>query len=249
MNHLEDAASKNYFALFPEEMIASVLDAFVINRPMNGKVGGDGFWVHRTLQHFYIVVFDCMGHGHFASMMTRIYTQALEEVIAIRQTEDPGQILEQLHDIIKTKFAGKKKLQVGSGADVGILKIDTLVRKIEYAGAKMDLMHVFNGELQVVKSDRLQIGDLFEYDHKYTTQNVDLDPKIKSNFYLSSDGLKDLIGGEEGKKFGKTQVKSLMEDNYQAPMATQKENFQNSLANWAGFYEPLDDMLVVGFSV
>lgn len=246
---LQDESMNNYLSLFPEEMIASILDAFVINRPMNGKVGGDGFWVHQTVQHLFIVVFDCMGHGHLASMMTRIYTQALEEVIVLNKEEEPGRILTELHELIRQRFEGKKNLQVGSGADVGILKIDTLVRKIEFSGAKMDLHLVQDGTLSVIKSGRLQIGEFFEYDHQYETREIQLKSNMKSNFYLSSDGFNDLLGGENGKKFGRKNVKELLEMIYPDAMINQKRKIQKHLTDWMGSFSPLDDMLIVGFSV
>ena len=43
----EDETQRNYFSLFPEELMASVIESFVINKPMIGKAGGDGFWVHQ----------------------------------------------------------------------------------------------------------------------------------------------------------------------------------------------------------
>ena len=77
----EDETQRNYFSLFPEELMASVIESFVINKPMIGKAGGDGFWVHQDEEHLYIVLFDCMGHGHLASMMTRVYTQSLQKIV------------------------------------------------------------------------------------------------------------------------------------------------------------------------
>lgn len=246
---IEDAAKKNYFSLFPEELIASVMDAFVINQPMNGNVGGDGFWVHQQDHYLYIVVFDCMGHGHLASMMTRIYTQSLEKTIVDEKVEDPSAILEELHKKIKSKFEGKKNLQIGSGADVGILKINTMVRYIEFAGAKMDLYHIQDGVMDTIKADRLQVGDHFDMEHQYDTKHINLKDAGKANFYLSSDGFKDLFGGPDHKKLGKNNVKVLLEDNAELPMMTQKTNITSYLENWSKNDDALDDMLIVGFSV
>ncbi len=249
MTKVQDATSQNYFSLFPEERIASMLDAFVINQPMNGSVGGDGFWVHQTLQHLYIIVFDCMGHGHLASMMTRIYTQAMEQVLEVQREEDPGRILSQLHEVIKEKFGGKKNLQVGSGADVGVVKVDMMVRKLEFAGAKMELCFVNEEGYEVLKPDRIQIGDHFDIAHDYQTRTLELDARTKFNFYLSSDGFKDLFGGFEAKKLGKSNVKRVLEENYEYPMATQKARIKEFLQHWSGGFQPLDDVLIVGFSL
>lgn len=245
----QDETAKNYFSLFPEERIVSLLDAFVINQPMTGSVGGDGFWVHQTLQDLYIVVFDCMGHGHLASMMTRIYTKSLEYVMEVQKEEDPGKILSALHAQIKEKFEGKKNLQIGSGADVGVAKVDLMTRRIEYAGAKMELLMVENEELSTIKPARIQVGDHFEVEHQYETKVIEVQSPKKVNFYLSSDGFKDLFGGFEAKKLGKTKVKELLEKSYSHPMQKQKKFIGDFLNQWSGGFRPLDDVLIVGFSL
>jgi two-component system, sensor histidine kinase SagS len=249
MDNIGDSAKKNYFSLFPEELIVSMLDAFIINKPMSGSVGGDGFWVHQTKDSLIVVVFDCMGHGHLASMMTRIYTRALEKVIVQDKVEVPGEILVQIHEEVRAKFEGKDNLQVGSGADVGIVKIGMAERFMEFAGAKMDLFQVKGGEMELIKADRIQIGDLFEYEHKYNTLRLDLEKGGVNNFYLSSDGFKDLLGGEGGKKLSKNGVKSLLEGQFGKPMIEQKKEIQAYLDEWSKYYSPLDDLLIVGFSI
>lgn len=249
MDNIGDSAKKNYFSLFPEELIISMLDAFIINNPMSGSVGGDGFWVHQTADSLIVVVFDCMGHGHLASMMTRIYTRAFDRVIVQEGFEEPGEILMAIHAEVKAKFEGKENLQIGSGADVGIVKIGMAERFMEFAGAKMDLFQVKEGEMELIKADRIQIGDLFEYEHNYKTLRIDLEEKKIYNFYLSSDGFKDLLGGEGGRKLGKSGVKTLLEGQFKKPMIEQKKEIESYLADWSRYYSPLDDLLIVGFSI
>ncbi len=112
----------------------------------------------------------------------------------------------------------------------------------------MELSFVKNGQFETVKPDRVQIGDHFDIDHSYVTQTLELDNQ-KHNFYLASDGLKDLFGGFEAKKLGKSNVKKLFEENYSNPMAVQKQNLTKFISDWSGGIQPLDDLLVVGFSL
>ncbi len=249
LGQVEDVAKKNYFSLFPEAQLHSILDAFIINKPMTGKVGGDGFWVQQAHDSLYISVFDCMGHGHLASMMTRIYTNSLKKVVIDDGIIEPGKILEKLHHEIREKFEGKKNLQVGTGADVGIVRIGTQVMEMEYAGAKMELLQVTNGELNIIKPDRMQIGEMFDFPHDYKTIPMDVSSLMGSKFYLSSDGLKDLFGGPSSKKLGKEKVKELLESNYMNHMAKQKEEIAAFLEDWSGSNMQLDDLLLIGFSL
>ena len=243
----EDATRKNYFSLFPEEIIASVLDAFIINEPMTGKVGGDGFWVRQEMEFLYIALFDCAGHGHLASMMTRIYTKTLDELVEGEGIKDPGEILAGLHQKLKERFQHKEDLRISSGADIGLLKINLSVREIEFAGAKTDLLHFIDGKMELLEADRVQTGDMFEYDRTYHTQKINLEDSLKANFYLSSDGLKDLRGGPKNKKLGKTGVVELLKENLDKPSLHQKEEIHNYMRKWLGSNRQPDDVLLIGF--
>lgn len=243
----EDATRKNYLSLFPEEIIASILNAFIFNRPMAGTVGGDGFWVHQGEEDLFVAVFDCMGHGHLASMMTRVYTQTLQRIVETDGTSDPGTVLRYLHHKIHTRFEDKPNLQVGYGADVALIRLNFMVKKLEYAGAKMDLMCVRNGALEAYKADRMPIGEMAEFKRSYESMTIELDEP--ANFYLMSDGLKDLIGGPEQKKVGRRGVAELLEEMWSKPMMEQKAHLDNFVTKWAQSGQQLDDVLVFGFSV
>ena len=247
---IEDATKKNYFSLFPDEetLNASIPNAFIINRPMSG-VGGDGYWLHHDDGSTFLAVFDCMGHGHLASMMTRIYTNALKKAVLEELAYFPNTILHLMHDEIEEKFGKKEKRLLGTGADMAIVKVNTLIGELEFAGAKMNLYQVVDGELEVIKADRLQIGELFEYEHEYKTRIIDLKKNKASNFYLFSDGVTDLVGGSDNKKLGMKNVKKLLEENYHLPLKEQKEVISNFLDRWSGSNKPLDDALIIGFNL
>lgn len=236
-------------SLFPEELIVSVLDAFIVNKPMSGKVGGDGFWVYQDGDDFYMAVFDCMGHGHLASMMTRIYTQTLQGIVQKDEVKDPGTILRYLHYKLDVRFKGKNNMQVGSGADVGLLKINLAVREMEYAGAKMDLVHVRDGKFGTIKADRMPIGDLFDYSHDYETRKIQLSDDTRTWFYLMSDGFKDLMGGPNGKKLGRKGVQETIESMHGKSSIEQREHLLQFLEEWSGSNMQLDDVLIIGFAL
>ncbi len=247
---VEDETKKNYFELFPDEetLAASIPNAFIINRPMNG-VGGDGYWLHEVDHSIFLAVFDCMGHGHLASMMTRIYTNALKNAILNDEETFPNRILQNMHEEIKQKFGNKEKKLLGTGADMAIVKYNPLIGELDFAGAKMNLYEVIDGELNVVKADRLQIGELFEYEHEYKTLILDLKKRKATNFYLFSDGVTDLVGGPNNKKLGMKNLKALLEECYSMPIAEQKNHINDFLDRWSGSHKPLDDALLIGFSL
>ena len=245
---IEDGARKNYFSQFPTESTLKkrIPNSFIINNPMT-TVGGDGYWFHQDEDTVFLAVFDCMGHGHLASMMTRIYTKALQKIVVENGVLFPNQILFQIHQEIQSKFH-EKKSQLGTGADFGMVRFNIPLNEMEFAGAKMNLFEVRDGELYIIKADRMQVGEYFDHPHDYKTVIFDLHKKRNSNFYLFSDGLKDLIGGPQNKKFGSTNLKLLLEENYQLSMPDQKRNIGTHLAKWQGSNNALDDVLLIGFN-
>jgi len=250
LSKIEDGTRKNYFSLFPSEetILTTIPSSFVINNPMS-TVGGDGYMFAHQGDMTFLAVFDCMGHGHLASMMTRIYVKLLKSVIAEKGIAFPHEILSFVHKGVKKRFYRKEKKHLGTGADFGIVRINHYLNEMEFAGAKMNLYEVKDGTLNIIKADRMQIGEHFDHPHDYRTVIVDLNQKKTSKFYLFSDGLKDLMGGPDNKKLGSARLKELLEANYHLPMARQKQNIASYLANWKGYNTALDDVLLIGFSI
>lgn len=245
----EDQTKRNYFSMFPEEIVASVLDAFIINKPMTGRAGGDGFWVHQDSSSLFVAVFDCMGHGHLASMMTRVYTQCLDKLLKEENEKDPGTILRYLHHMLYARFGEKPQMKIGPAADIGLLKIDLGTRKIEYSGARMSLFQFENRTLKEIKGHKLQVGDMYDYSHDYVTTPVSFDSDMVSNIYLMSDGFKDLMNGSTGKKLSRKGVQSILTKMYSEPMIKQKELITTEMDSWKGSMDQPDDILILGFAI
>ncbi len=210
-------------------------------------VGGDGYWLYQKGDILFLAAFDCMGHGHLASMMTRIYTQALEKLVVNHNIEFPGSILQFIHREIQSRFVNKKNIMVGTGADLGIVKIDWKEHKMEYAGAKMDLIQIRDGEMDIIKGDRMQIGEMFDYKHDYHSHTIDISKK--SRFYYGSDGLKDLIGGPSNKKLGGQNMKDMLLEMQKFDLRQQKPEIELYLDQWKKSNSQNDDILLIGFEL
>ena len=68
-------------------------------------------------------------------------------------------------------------------------------------------------------------------------------------FYMFSDGYVDQFGGPKGKKFMSKKFKSLLLDIQEMSMADQHDKLHDTLINWQGNNEQIDDILVVGFRI
>lgn len=245
----QDQTKRNYFSMFPEEIVASVLDAFIINKPMTGSAGGDGFWVHQAGSDLYLSLFDCMGHGHLASMMTRVYTKYLDKIVKEEGVTDPGTILRYLHHQLMSKFKEKSNKQMGPAADVGLIKVNLDVRKLEFSGAKMGLIQYEDNKPTEIKASRFQVGDMYEYPHDYKTSSVEFKTDVPSHIYLMSDGFKDLMGGFDGKKLSPKGVHRILAKIQNQPIVRQKESVLTEIKDWQGSIPQYDDILILGFAI
>ncbi|HHP7240945.1 MAG TPA: PP2C family protein-serine/threonine phosphatase [Cyclobacteriaceae bacterium] len=250
-SNLRDESLVNYFSSFPEESLIKKFfkNAFIINRPMSG-VGGDGYWLYyeEDIGLVYVIVYDCMGHGRLASIMTRIYLNAIKEVVETKKVRDPAEILTEIHATIGRNFKDKQDKQVGSGADMGVLKFDTNNRKVLFAGAKMDLVHISGNMVNRIKADKKQLGVLFDYKHDYHTNDIAIPETKTSNFYLFSDGVTDLIGGPNDKKLKFSNLLEILKGVQKIPIEGQKQAIEKEFNNWAGHNTQLDDLLMIGIS-
>jgi serine phosphatase RsbU (regulator of sigma subunit) len=244
---ITDLTQQNYFSYFPEEsrLNGILKNAFVLNQPMN-QVGGDGYWMHNDGNNIFLAIFDCIGEGHLASMMTRIYTKALKKLIVDYDIIFPGSILQFIHREIQARFKDKKHM-VDTGADLGIIKIDLDHEVLDFAGARMNLLQIKDDQLEVIQGDQLQIGELFDYKHEYNT--VKIDTSEPSSFYLMSDGLAALRGGDSYQPLGEETVKGLLKKHAKKPMSEQKELLRSFIEEWKGTNNQSDDVLVVGFQL
>lgn len=248
---IDDDSLKNHFKAFPkEEQIKRLFkNAFVIHEPMSG-VGGDGYWVHNTGSTTFLAVFDCMGHGRLASMMTRIYLNSIKTSIVDRNIHDPGNILMDIHAQIEEQFKDKEQRLVGCGADLGIIRIDVEKEHlIQYSGAKMDLVQVRDGVLERYRANKRQIGETFDYERNYKTEEYEIPADGKTRFYLYSDGVTDFFGGPDDKKFSFKNLKPLLEKVDPLPLGKAKMIIKRRLDDWRGHYPPTDDTVMICIEV
>ena len=248
---IKDATVANYFTSLPsEEKLVEVLkSAYVINQPLQ-EVGGDGYWVSRSGSITQLIVFDCMGHGRLATMMTSRYIDIIEKGCLEFNISTPSELLYFIHAELEKEFDGKETGRIGSGADVAILKIDHDKGEVQYAGAKMDLVYSIEGVLNRLKADRRPIGSYFGYERAYHNHVIKFKPnKQEAKFYAYSDGVTDLIGGEHDKKLGFNTLSEMIDELSASPFDEEKSIMRNKLRRWAGKNDQMDDLLFVGFKL
>lgn len=244
--NVQDASLRNYYeALSEEKEIAQVVgNTYVINQPLD-VVGGDGYWSCIKQNKPILAVFDCMGHGRLASIMTRLYIDTLEKVTDEIDVLDPGEILHRVHESVGEEFNRSSDSQIGTAADLAIVVMDTERQTMQYSGAKMNLLRMDAGEPEIHKANKRAVGTRYEFEREYETTIIPYDEKTK--FYLFSDGVTDLFGGPAEKKLGIKRLVHMIQGCYSLDLTRERVCLTEKLNRWSGNATRLDDLLLIGF--
>ena len=245
-SQVEDAAQRNYYdALAEEKELAQTIgDAYIINQPLD-VVGGDGYWASIKQGKPILAVFDCMGHGRLASIMTRLYIHTIDRVASEMDVLDPAEIIQSVHEEIGATFKRNADTQIGTAADLAIIILDHEHQTMPYSGAKMNILRMDEGEPQLYKAHKRSVGTNYEFEREYESCIIPYDENTK--FYLYSDGVTDLFGGPKEKKLGVKRLAHMINGCYSLDLPRERTCLSEKLNRWAGNATRLDDLLLIGF--
>jgi serine phosphatase RsbU (regulator of sigma subunit) len=118
--------------------------------------------------------------------------------------------------------------------------------EIQWSGAHNPLWYIQNNEIKEVAPDKQPIGK-FHLQKPFSTHSLGL--KKGDILYLFTDGYADQFGGPKGKKFKYKQLSDKLKEISDKPMAEQKNILEQTLENWKGDLEQIDDVLLIGIRV
>ncbi len=251
--HKQITDSINYASRIQKAMLhgESVLEDnfhqyFIIYKPRD-VVSGDFYWIKKIRNYIAIVAADCTGHGVPGAFMSMLGISLLNEQVTSRRLDSPGEILDNLRKKIKIylKQTGKSE-ETKDGMDMALCLINIENLKAKYSGAYNPLYIVRNNEIIEYKATRNPIGIYLKEKH-FETQSIQLEKD--DSIYLFSDGFVDQFGGEKGGKFKSKRFKKILLENTNNSMTEQKQNFENTLTNWQGDFEQVDDILFMGIKI
>jgi serine phosphatase RsbU (regulator of sigma subunit) len=227
----------------PEKMIKELLpNSFVLYMPKD-VVAGDFYWMHKIDGKVFFAAADCTGHGVPGAMVSVICNNALNRAVNEFNKQTPAGILDQARDIVIQEF-DKSEEDVKDGMDVALCSL--VGKKLEYAGAHNPLWIIRNNEILEFKADKQPVGN-FEMAKPFNNQSIDLE--AGDVIYLFSDGYVDQFGGVRGKKFKPKQLRELFLSIHQNPLEEQATILEETIINWRGDIEQVDDICVIGIRV
>jgi PAS domain S-box-containing protein len=230
----------------PETLKDIFTDSFVFHKSKD-IVSGDFYWFKKNRDKAYIACADATGHGVPGAIISVLGVNKLHEIIASKSLLSPSKILNKLNELTYLALSkakqGKKK--VNDGMDASVFSVDLKTNKLQYAGANNSLYIVRNNNLLELKADKAGIGA--KDTHTYKNNSYQL--KKGDMIYSFTDGYADQFGGEKGKKFMQKRFKDLLISISNKDANEQKEILSQTIQNWMGDHEQVDDMCVIGVRV
>ena len=238
-------------------------DYFILYKPKD-IVAGDFYWLEsyeneKGEKVDFFAVADCTGHGVPGAMVSVICSAALNKTVNEQAITEPSEVLENVAKIVvKTFNASKSKIK--DGMDISLVSFNQKTRDLIYAGANNDLWLLSTEENKdgASKSISNLTGTVFLHEFKATKRPVGrysierpftstkIHVKPGESIYLYTDGFADQFGGVKSKKFKYKTLKNLILDISTNEMEVQKNALVETLVNWMGSLDQIDDICIVG---
>ncbi len=236
-------------SILPSENVMKMFmpQFFILYKPKD-IVSGDFYWFHVKNNKIYIAAVDCTGHGVAGAFMSLIGYNLLNQIMKEKPNDNAAEILTKLNkEVIKSLHQDEVGALSREGMDIALCVLDMTKKTIQYAGANNPLYHIRDNQITVYKADRNSIG-IQRGGKTATFVNQELAFQKGDSIYLFSDGYADQIGGKNGtEKFMYPRFRELIVNSSQLGMEEQRELLIETIENWMGEQEQLDDMLVMGF--
>ncbi|MEO5350029.1 MAG: HAMP domain-containing protein [Magnetococcus sp. YQC-3] len=243
-------ASRIQRSLLPDpEFLHFLLPQHCIVWQPRDIVGGDMYWCRLWGMGTLLVVGDCTGHGVPGAFMTLIANGALGHALNQTPPGELARLVATMHGHIQEVLGREQEAgNAEDGLELGACYFPPGGGDLLFVGAHFSLFQQDPGDpLLEWKGDRTGIG----YRHllhppSLTEKKVALRPDRR--FFLITDGVTDQVGGEKRLGFGKTRLKTLLQQHEAIPIQAVGERLYEALVTYQGNELRRDDVTIVGFS-
>jgi ligand-binding sensor domain-containing protein/serine phosphatase RsbU (regulator of sigma subunit) len=238
-SHIQNAV------LPPSELIDKLLpDNFILSKPKD-IVSGDFYWLAEKDNKIIFTVADCTGHGVPGAFMSLLGITLLNEIVNIHGITRSDAIVTALRErVIQSLQQNRKDVTTSDGMDIVLCVLDKRSNKLQYTGAKNDLVYIASGKLEIIKADHWDVSISYGDNRQFAMKEIDI--KKGDVFYLFSDGYQDQFGGDYDKKFLRPHFYNTLFEIHRLPMMNQKEILAKKLNEWMKNHTQTDDITVMG---
>ncbi len=238
-------ASRIQHALLPSKKLLSknLLSYFILYKPKD-IVSGDFYYFKKINQYIIVAAADCTGHGVPGGFVSMLGISFLNEIVVKKEVVSAAQILEELRIQVKTSLNQEgAEVTNSDGMDIALCVVDTETNELQFSGANNPLIIIRNNELINIKGTRNPIG-IYIKEKDFKNEKIQL--QKDDIIYLFSDGYADQFGGDRYKKFSIRRLKDLLLSIHKKTIDDQKIALNETIENWKGEEEQIDDILIMG---
>lgn len=230
----------------PRQFRTILPNSFIFHKPKD-IVSGDFYWVSEQSDRIFVAAADCTGHGVPGAFMSLISFELFRKIIKTQKIYSPAAILNSMNDNFEEIFGNVEDIIIKDGMDLSFCVFNKAMTKLEFSGAFNPLYLVRDNNLIELKADHFSIGADIGSDAPpkiFSNHSVDLMPG--DMIYMFSDGYADQFGGPEGKKYKYRRFRHLLLTIHKSPLDKQRAIIEESIEEWRGNAEQVDDILVIG---
>ena len=230
-----------------EEFETVLPSGFVIYQPKD-IVSGDFYWVKQVGNKKVIAVIDCTGHGVPGAFLSLIGHTALSRAVLDNGQLVPSGILHQMNNYVKQSLRQFEASDVTDGMEGAIVVLDEVNHSLQFAGARMNIIHSSGGELNLIRGSKLTVGTVEDH---VSGPPVDVNISLNTGdgIYLYSDGVVDQFGKRNSGKFKISRLKELLTKVTGQSSTEQEHQIRSAFENWKGDTEQIDDLTIVGIKI
>ncbi len=235
------------FLASKEVLDTNLNDYFVLFQPKD-IVSGDFYWASNLRNgNFALVTADSTGHGVPGAIMSLLNTSSLEKAIESGLYE-PAEILNFTRSTIIERLKKDGSVEGGKdGMDCSFICFNKDKTKIIYASANNPVWIIRNKQIIELPSDKMPVGKHDRDSVSFSQHEVEI--QKGDMLYTLTDGFSDQFGGTKGKKFMYKKLKEVLISIAHNSTAEQQTVLKNTLKDWMGNTEQVDDITVIGVRV
>ncbi len=232
----------------PDAYVKKMLpESFILYKPKD-IVSGDFYWFYQRKEQVLFAAVDCTGHGVPGAFMSLVGSNAINQAVKEHEITEPAKVLNDINKLSSEALnKGNDKNTLRDGMDISFCALNKESLELQFAAANNPLYIIRKGELTQVIADPFAIGGFEPGTKTYKNNNIQL--QKGDTIYIFSDGYADQFGGTKGKKFMYKQFRDLLLEISSMAMSEQRKFLDETIENWRGTFEQVDDMLVIGVRV
>lgn len=219
-------------------------ELFMINQPRD-IVSGDFYWIDFIHGKLIFALADGTGHGVPGAFISLIGITLIKTSLRELPDAPPSERLAWLHaEVIKALGNQDHRDDFSEGMDIALISYDPVTKILEYSGAQRPLVYFHQQEMQVIKGDRISIGDKRMVNPLFTLHRIEI--QSGDTVYMFTDGLTDLLGGPKRRRVTTPVFFNWLAEINLLPDDLREAELKHRIQTWRGDSPQADDILIAG---